>query len=321
MGQKSEIGMCTMISWIVAAVAGILVFMMAVNAVGVFLALLVALSVAVFLGLVLVNMFCGDTSEKIDEAIDSTTVSRADGVAKGGNDMNAGVGTKEAASAPASATFVSGDVAKAPVATAAIADTKAPTSKATNKASAKTKAVAKKAVAKKSVPKKATVKTAPAKPKTATKAKAAETAKEATLTGAAKKADTATKAVSKSSGKAETGKVATKTAAPKAKVSDADTSVAGKKPRLLKAARKAGADDLKRIKGVGPKLAQACNDMGVYHFDQVAAWNAAEVEWANENLPGAKGRVSRDGWVAQAKILASGGETEFSKRVDDGGVY
>jgi predicted flap endonuclease-1-like 5' DNA nuclease len=61
--------------------------------------------------------------------------------------------------------------------------------------------------------------------------------------------------------------------------------------------------------------------MGFYHFDQIAAWTADEVAWVNANLQGFKGRVSRDEWVAQAKLLASGAETEFSKRVDKGGVY
>ena len=56
------------------------------------------------------------------------------------------------------------------------------------------------------------------------------------------------------------------------------------------------------------------NGVGVYHFDQIAAWSEADVAWADENLVGFKGRVSRDDWVAQAKILAGGGETEFSKR-------
>jgi predicted flap endonuclease-1-like 5' DNA nuclease len=61
--------------------------------------------------------------------------------------------------------------------------------------------------------------------------------------------------------------------------------------------------------------------MGYYHFDQIAAWTDKEVAWVDENLQGFKGRVSRDNWVDQAKILASGGETEFSKRVDEGDVY
>ncbi len=61
--------------------------------------------------------------------------------------------------------------------------------------------------------------------------------------------------------------------------------------------------------------------MGIYHFDQIAGWGDAEVAWADENIKGVKGRVSRDDWVEQARILAAGGETEFSKKVDKGGVY
>ena len=95
----------------------------------------------------------------------------------------------------------------------------------------------------------------------------------------------------------------------------------GTKPAALTAARAGGADDLKRIKGVGPKLEQTCNSLGFYHFDQIAAWTADEVAWVDQNLVGFKGRVSRDDWVAQAKLLASGGETEFSKKVDKGDVY
>ena len=95
----------------------------------------------------------------------------------------------------------------------------------------------------------------------------------------------------------------------------------GTRPAALKAARKGGADDLKRIKGIGPKLEILCNTLGFYHFDQIAAWTADEVAWVDQNLEGFKGRVTRDEWVAQAKLLAEGGETEFSKRVDKGGVY
>ncbi|MEO1140054.1 MAG: NADH-quinone oxidoreductase subunit E [Pseudomonadota bacterium] len=96
---------------------------------------------------------------------------------------------------------------------------------------------------------------------------------------------------------------------------------AGKKPQTLSKPRKAGADDLKMIKGVGPKLEGVLNDIGIYHFDQVAKWTEAEVAWADENLVGFKGRVSRDGWVDQAKVLADGGTTEFSKKVKKGDVY
>lgn len=93
------------------------------------------------------------------------------------------------------------------------------------------------------------------------------------------------------------------------------------KPATLSAARDGKADDLKMIKGIGPKMENMCNEMGFYHFDQVAAWSVDEIAWVDANLKGFKGRVTRDDWVAQAKLLAAGGETDFSKRVEDGDVY
>ncbi|MEM6636499.1 MAG: NADH:ubiquinone oxidoreductase [Pseudomonadota bacterium] len=93
------------------------------------------------------------------------------------------------------------------------------------------------------------------------------------------------------------------------------------KPQTLSAPKDGGADDLKKIKGVGPKLEKLLHSMGFYHYDQIAAWSADEVAWVDENLEGFKGRVTRDGWVDQAKTLATGAETAFSKKVDEGGVY
>jgi predicted flap endonuclease-1-like 5' DNA nuclease len=104
-------------------------------------------------------------------------------------------------------------------------------------------------------------------------------------------------------------------------VSAAASNISMAKPVLLSAARDGGPDDLKKIKGVGPKLEGTLHAMGVYHFDQVARWTPAEVAWVDENLEGFKGRVSRDDWVDQATHLASGKETEFSRRVEDGDVY
>jgi predicted flap endonuclease-1-like 5' DNA nuclease len=95
----------------------------------------------------------------------------------------------------------------------------------------------------------------------------------------------------------------------------------GIKPATLVAARDGGADDLKLIKGIGPKLEKLCNSLGFYHFDQIAAWSADEIAWVDANLEGFKGRVSRDNWVAQAKVLAEGGSTDFADRVKDGEVY
>ncbi len=95
----------------------------------------------------------------------------------------------------------------------------------------------------------------------------------------------------------------------------------GTKPEMLSQARDGGPDNLKEIKGVGPAMENLLHSLGVFHFDQVAAWNKDELAWVDANLKGFEGRASRDNWVEQAQILAAGGETEFSKRVDEGDVY
>lgn len=97
--------------------------------------------------------------------------------------------------------------------------------------------------------------------------------------------------------------------APKAEpVVVAESVVAGAaaKPKSLKAARGGKADDLKLVKGIGPKLEILCHNLGFYHFDQIANWTAAEIAWVDENLEGFKGRVTRDEWVVQARDLAAG---------------
>lgn len=109
--------------------------------------------------------------------------------------------------------------------------------------------------------------------------------------------------------------------APKAEAPEVEAVEDAVRPEALSGARNGGADDLKMMKGVGPKLEIMLNELGFYHFDQIAGWSAAEVAWVNDNLTEFKGRVSRDNWVEQARKLASGRETEFSKRVSDGDVY
>jgi len=108
---------------------------------------------------------------------------------------------------------------------------------------------------------------------------------------------------------------------PEPEPAEAPESAEGARPARLDAARGGKPDDLKQIKGVGPKLEQVCNSLGIFHFDQIAAWSPDEIAWVDDNLEGFKGRVTRDDWVAQAKVLALGGETDFSKRVEDGDVY
>jgi len=96
-----------------------------------------------------------------------------------------------------------------------------------------------------------------------------------------------------------------KPAAAKASEAQAGKAAApAAKPATLSAARENTPDDLKLIKGIGPKLEKMLNGMGFYHFDQLAAWTAAELAWVDDNLEGFTGRASRDEWVAQAKNLA-----------------
>ncbi len=93
------------------------------------------------------------------------------------------------------------------------------------------------------------------------------------------------------------------------------------KPELLAQPRGGRPDDLKMIKGVGPKLEKLLNDLGVWHFDQIASWRKKEVEWVDQHLEGFRGRIVRDEWIKQAKVLARGGSTEFANRVKKGKVY
>lgn len=84
-------------------------------------------------------------------------------------------------------------------------------------------------------------------------------------------------------------------------------------PTATAAAVSSGPDDLKLLKGVGPKLEEKLHANGVTSFAQIAAWGPKDVTDMDDKLA-FKGRIDRDGWVEQAKILAAGGETEFSKR-------
>ena len=88
-----------------------------------------------------------------------------------------------------------------------------------------------------------------------------------------------------------------------AKAAVADAPAAGSKPRTMTAPRQSGADDLKRISGVGPKLETTLNEMGFWHFDQIAKWSDDQVSWVDSRLK-FKGRIRRDDWIAQAAAFS-----------------
>jgi predicted flap endonuclease-1-like 5' DNA nuclease len=91
----------------------------------------------------------------------------------------------------------------------------------------------------------------------------------------------------------------------------------GVKPPVLAAARDGAPDDLKLIKGIGPKNEKILHDLGVFHFSQIAAWTPEEAVWMGHYMA-FPGRIEREHWIDQAKILSSGGDTEHSVAVKSG---
>ncbi|MGJ4994977.1 cell envelope biogenesis protein TolA [Bradyrhizobium sp. HKCCYLS3077] len=92
---------------------------------------------------------------------------------------------------------------------------------------------------------------------------------------------------------------------------------AGSRPLGLAAPRGGQADDLKLIKGIGKQNEARLHGLGIWHFEQIGAWTAEHAKWVGSYLAFA-GRIEREQWISQAKELANGGTTEFSKRVEAG---
>lgn len=109
------------------------------------------------------------------------------------------------------------------------------------------------------------------------------------------------------------------TIAPEDAARAADADAVGTRPLALATPLGGKADDLKRIKGIGPQNERKLHGLGVYHFAQFAAWSAENAKWAGSFMA-FPGRIEREDWIAQAKVLATGAETAFSKRVDAGDV-
>jgi predicted flap endonuclease-1-like 5' DNA nuclease len=77
------------------------------------------------------------------------------------------------------------------------------------------------------------------------------------------------------------------------------------RPPGLSAPRAGGRDDLKLIYGIGPRIERGLNELGIFHYDQIAAWNRRTVVWV-ENQFSLRGKVTRERWVEQAKALMPG---------------
>lgn len=75
-----------------------------------------------------------------------------------------------------------------------------------------------------------------------------------------------------------------------------------------------GEDDLSQMKGVGPKLVARLKELTVTRFDQIAGWNDADIARIDGELANFKGRIVRDNWIDQARLLAAGDRAGFEAK-------
>ena len=170
----------------------------------------------------------------------------------------------------------------------------APVAKATAQVSKKPKAPAKTAATKKA-----------ATPKTATPKAAAKPVPEKV------KAPKAPKAPKAKAEKVETAKAEK---APKAKAEKAKPQAAPKAKAAKPAPAPSIPENLELIKGLGPKVNNLLKGLGITSFAQVASWTAADVADIDTKLGAFAGRITRDNWIDQAKLLAAGDIAGFEKK-------
>jgi predicted flap endonuclease-1-like 5' DNA nuclease len=101
----------------------------------------------------------------------------------------------------------------------------------------------------------------------------------------------------------------------------ADPAAFRAKPRALPAPVNGLPDDLQRIAGIGPQTESILNGLGVFHFDQIAAWSAEETAYVEAAIATAGGVVIGEDWVGQASRLSRRRRPEFSNAVDDSDMF
>ena len=97
--------------------------------------------------------------------------------------------------------------------------------------------------------------------------------------------------------------VAKKKPAPKPKPKAKPKAKAKPKPKVLytDGPTDGKPDDLKLIKGIGPKFEKDLNGKGIYYFRQIAAWKAKDVKMVEGVIDSFPGRIGRDEWIPQAR--------------------
>lgn len=97
--------------------------------------------------------------------------------------------------------------------------------------------------------------------------------------------------------------------------SEAENAVSGENKPAFLSAPDGEVDDLKKISGVGSVLEKTLNELGIFHYQQIAEFTDEHIEWV-DNYLSFTGRINREDWVGQAKKLAEGQSTGFSNRYD-----
>jgi predicted flap endonuclease-1-like 5' DNA nuclease len=97
-------------------------------------------------------------------------------------------------------------------------------------------------------------------------------------------------------------------------------SPAARKAAPAEATATAGkADNLRRLIGIGPVNEKLLKAQGVTTYAQIAAWTAADIKRI-EDVMNFDGRIARERWIEQARLLAAGDEKEFARQFPTAGT-
>ena len=77
------------------------------------------------------------------------------------------------------------------------------------------------------------------------------------------------------------------------------------RPKGIAAPRGGKPDNLQLITGIGPKKEKVLNNLGFFHFDQIAEWTDEQIDWVDSHLK-FNGRIRREEWTTQCELLAKG---------------
>lgn len=88
---------------------------------------------------------------------------------------------------------------------------------------------------------------------------------------------------------------------------ESEEEIVAERPLAMEGPVDGHPDDLTMIGGIGPKIQVLLNELGIWHYDQIAAWTPENVAWIDQHL-NFNGRIGREGWVEQAAVLVGDAE-------------